>query len=107
MSLDANRPHSGTTATVRNGEGLVQVQVGDVATEQARFGHTDQRVEVGAIDVHLATVAWTTLTHLVDLGFEYAVSGRIGDHQRRQIGGVLGRLRLEILEIDVAAIVGR
>ena len=47
-------PHARAAAAVRDAEGLVQVEVADVGAEAARLGQPDQRVEVGAVDVHLA-----------------------------------------------------
>ena len=47
----AHRPDAGPAAAVRNAEGLVQVQVADVAAELARRGDADERVHVRAVDV--------------------------------------------------------
>ena len=60
MRLQADRPHAGTAAAVRDGEGLVQVHVADVGADAGRRGQADLGVEVGAVHVHLAAVlAWT------------------------------------------------
>jgi hypothetical protein len=56
----AHRAHARAAAAVRNAEGLVQVQVAHVAAELARRGHADQRVHVGAVDVHAAAVLCTS-----------------------------------------------
>ena len=52
----ADRTDAGAAAAVRNAEGLVQVQVRDVGAELARRGEADQRIQVRAVDVHLAAV---------------------------------------------------
>ena len=53
----AHRAHARAATAVRNAEGLVQVEVAHVATELARRRHADERVHVGAVDVHAAAVA--------------------------------------------------
>jgi hypothetical protein len=51
---------------VRDAEGLVQVEVADVAAELARRGDADQRVHVGAVDVDPAAVAVHDGAELLD-----------------------------------------
>jgi hypothetical protein len=58
MGLQADRSHARSAAAVRDGEGLVQVHVADVGADVARRGEADLRVEVGAVHVNLAAVAW-------------------------------------------------
>ena len=54
VRLHGDRADARAAAAVRDAEGLVQVQVRDVAAELARLGQPDQGVEVGAVDVDLA-----------------------------------------------------
>ena len=63
---DADRADARAAAAVRDAEGLVQVEVADVAAELARRGHADQRVHVGAVDVDLAAVAVDDGAELLD-----------------------------------------
>ena len=56
MRLHANRPYPGATAAVRDGEGLVQVQVAHVRANQAGGSHPHLGVHVGAVHVYLAAV---------------------------------------------------
>ena len=51
-----DRADARAAAAVRDAEGLVQVEVRDVAAEPAGPGVAQQRVEVGAVDVDLAAV---------------------------------------------------
>ena len=51
---DSDGTDTGATATVGDAEGLVQVQVGDIGTESAGPGHTDEGVEVGPVEIDLA-----------------------------------------------------
>ncbi|CAG7456097.1 hypothetical protein PICSAR144_03483 [Mycobacterium avium subsp. paratuberculosis] len=100
-----HRPHPRPAAAVRDAERLVQVQVADVAAELARPGQPDQRVEVGAVDVHLAARVVDGRADLGDVVLVDAVRGRVGDHQRRQPVAVFGDLRAQVVEVDVAVVV--
>lgn len=48
-----HRAHPWASTTVRDAEGLVQIEVRDICAELARLGQANQCVEVGAIHVHL------------------------------------------------------
>ena len=78
-----DRPDARAAAAVRDAEGLVQVEVRDVAAELARPGVAQQRVEVGAVDVHLTAVLVHDLAQLGDGVLVDAVRRRVGDHDRR------------------------
>ena len=54
------------------------------AAEPARPGQPDQRVEVRAVDVHLAAGVVHRGADLGDVVLEHPVRGRVGDHQRGQ-----------------------
>ena len=56
MSTNANGPHAWTAATVRDAEGLVQVEVRDIGPEFARSSNTHKGIEVGAVHVNLPAV---------------------------------------------------
>ena len=79
-----NRSDARTAATVRDAERLVQVEVAHVGAEGAGSGQTDERVQVGAVDVDLAAGVVHRSADLGDRLLEDAVRGRVGDHQRRQ-----------------------
>ena len=97
-----DRPDTGATAAVRDAERLVQVQVADVAAELARPGQSDQRVEVRAVDVHLAADVVHGRADVGDVVLVHAVGGRIGDHQGGQPIRVFGDLGAQVVEVDVA-----
>src|SRR6478609_41444 len=105
MGAHSYRPYAGTAATVRDAERLVQVQVADVRTELAGPRESDQRVQVRAVDVDLAAVVVHERAHVADGLFVNAVGGRVGDHQRGEVVGVLLDLHFEIGEVDVASLV--
>ena len=100
---DADRADARAAAAVRDAEGLVQVEVADVAAELARRGDADQRVHVGAVDVDAAAVrGGRSRTARSTRALEHAVGRRVGDHHAGQAVGVLLALRLEVGEVDVA-----
>ena len=107
MRADRHRTDARSAAAVRNAEGLVQVQVRDVAAELARRGQADHRVHVRAVHIHLAAVRVHDLADFAHVLLEHAVRGRIRDHDRRELVGVLLGLRLQVFDIDVALRVAR
>src|SRR5690606_13285880 len=65
-------------------------------------GQADLRVHVGAVHVNLAAGGVDRGADVEYRGFEYAVGGRGGDHQRGELGGVFVGLGLEVGDVDVA-----
>ena len=86
MRLARDRTDARAAAAVRNAERLVQVEVRDVGAELARRGEADERIEVGAVDVHLAAVRVHDVADAHDARLEHAVRRRIRHHDRREIG---------------------
>ena len=84
-----HRTHARPAAAMGDAEGLVQVEMAHVATEPARAGDADEGVEVGAVDVHLAAVLVDEVADLRDALLEHPVGGRVGDHERGEVGAVL------------------
>ena len=102
-----DRPDAWTSASVRDAERLVQVQMRDVGAELARASEPDHRIEVGAIEVHLPTGLVDERAHFGDLILEHPVGGRVGDHQRAEAGAIRVDLGAQVVEIDVAPLVAR
>ena len=102
MRLDADRADAGSAAAMRDAEGLVQVHVADVGADVARPRQADHGVEVGAVEIDLAAMLMHQRAHVAHAFLEDAVRRRIGDHQRGEVGRMLGRLRLEVVHVDVA-----
>src|SRR6202051_4493084 len=92
VGADADGTDAGATAAVGDAEGLVQVEVADVGAELARVDEADLGVEVGSVEVDLATGGVDDLADLADLLFEDAVGGGVGDHDAGEDVGVLGGL---------------
>ena len=65
MCSHTDGPDARAAATVRDAEGLVQIQVGDVSSELAGLGEAHQGVEVGAVDVYLSP---GVMNHGADVG---------------------------------------
>ena len=105
MRLDPDRPHARPAAAMRDGEGLVQVQVADVAADLSGLHQAHQRVHVGAVQIDLAAMLVGDLADLAHGLFEDAMGRGIGDHAGRQPVARLGRLRAEVIEVHVS--VGR
>ena len=51
---DTNRSNSWATSAVRNGKGLVEIQVSHIDAKLCRSAKTDQSIQVGAIHVDLS-----------------------------------------------------
>ena len=85
MFLDTDRSHARTTATVRYAEGLVEVQMGDVAAVVAGPTESDLGVHIGTVEVYLTARLVHELAHVADRLLEHAVRRGIGDHQTGEI----------------------
>ena len=70
---DADRPHAGAAAAVRNTERLVKVEVADVGADVAGRGEADLRVHIGAVHVNLSAVRVDGGADVLDRGLEHAV----------------------------------
>ena len=107
VRLRRDRPDARSAAAVRDRERLVEVQVRDVAAEVAEAGVAEQRVEVRAVDVHLAARIVHGLRDLEHVVLVHPVRRRVRDHERGQLVGVRGDLRAQVVEVDVAGLVAR
>ena len=56
MSAYGNWANAGPTATVRDAERFVQIEMAHVGAKVPGLGDANERVEVGAVDIDLATV---------------------------------------------------
>ena len=90
------------TSTVRDAEGLVQVQMADVRADVAGAGQPHLRVHVRAVHVNLPAMGVDDFTNLLARLLEDAVGGRIGDHQAGEVLFVGFGFGAEIGQVDVA-----
>ena len=102
-----NRPDPRTAAAMRDAEGLVQIQVGDVGPELAGLGKSHEGIEVCPIEIHLTTGLVDRRADLPDRRLEHAMGGRVGDHQRGEDIAILVDLRSQVNDIDVALVIAR
>src|SRR5438067_9645869 len=102
MRRDADRADAGAAASVWNAKRFVEIEMANVGADVAGTAETDLRVHVCAVHVNLAAMRMNDFANLADRGLKYAVSGRVGDHERGEIVFVRIGLRAEIGEIDVA-----
>ena len=79
----------------------------DVGAELAGCGEADERVQVRAVDVHLAAVLVHDGAEAADARLEHAVRRRIRDHDRGEVRPVRARLGLEIRHVDIAVGIAR
>ena len=105
VCFSAHRADTGPTTTVGNAERLVEVQVGDIATDVAVAGEPDQCVQVRAVDVHLATGCVNGSGDVGNPRFVDTVRGGVGDHQGSQRFAVLGDLLVNVVNVDVSTLV--
>ena len=106
VGLHANGAHAGAAASVRDAEGLVEVEMADVGADLAGGREADLGVHVGAVHVDLAAVVVDDLADLGDALLVDAVGGRVGHHQGSQLVLVGLDLLLEVGAVDVALGVG-
>jgi hypothetical protein len=98
----ADGTNARSTTAVRDAEGLVQVQMADIGTDEPRRRQPHLGIEVGAVHVDLPTGLMDQGTDVLDGRLEHAMGARIGDHQARQRVAVLVDLGPEIRDVDVA-----
>ena len=90
-----------------NGEGLVQVQMGNIAAELTRLCEAHLRVQVCAVHVDLTTRGMHKLANLRYLRLKHAVRRGISNHDASDLIAVLLDLRLQIININRAVGCGR
>ena len=84
----------------------MQVHVQHVGANVGRTGQAHLRVHVGTVHVHLAAVGVDQFADFLDRFLEHAVGGRVGNHQRAQVGRMLLGLGLHVGHVHVAVFVG-
>src|SRR5665213_3800021 len=96
MRRDGDRSDARTTATVRNAERLVQVQMRHIRAYRTRPGQPDESIEVGAIDVNLATHLMHGHTYLANTYLENTMRRGISQHDR----GDSRRVRVDLHSVS-------
>ena len=101
----ANWTYARTATAVRNGKGLVEVEVAHVGSDEARAGQTDLGVHVGTVHVDLSTVVVNNFHEGADAVLIDAVGRGIGDHEGSQVVLVLLGFGFGIVEVDVSVFI--
>lgn len=102
VRLDTDGAHTGSTTSVGDTEGLVQVQVADISTNVAGRGQTDLGVHVGSVHVDLASVGVNDLAGIRDSVLKDTEGRGVGDHEGREAVRVLGGLSLQVSKVQVS-----
>ena len=103
MRGDTDGTDTRSAAAVRDGEGLVQVEVHQVEAQIAGADDAEQGVQVGAVAVHQAAAVVHELDDLLDVLIEEAERVGIGQHHADD-GIVAGGF--ERFQVHVAACIG-
>lgn len=103
MLCDTDGSDTGASTTVRNTEGLVQVEMADISTDLTRRAKANLCVHVGTIHVNLATVLVNDSASLLDLRLEDTECARVSDHEGTEFLTVLLALGLEVGHIKVTS----
>ena len=69
----ANWPNTRTTAPMRNGISLVQVQVANIGTDTARIGQPHLCIHIGTIHVDLSAITVDNVAHFDNRRLEHPV----------------------------------
>lgn len=80
VNFSTDRTNTGTTTTVRDSEGLVQVEMTNVSADVTWRGKTELSVKVGTIHVDLTALFVDNFTDLLDSSLKHAMCGWVGDH---------------------------
>ncbi len=107
MGLHTDWTYARTTTAVRDGKGLVEVQVAHVRTNVTGGGQSHLRIHIGTVHVDLAAMGMNDRRCVFHSGLVHPMRRRIGNHQTAQGVRIRFRLRTQVVEIDVAFLVTR
>ncbi len=105
MCSHADRADARTAAAMRDGEGLVQVEVADIGPDMAGRSQAHLGVHVGPVHVHLAAVFVHDAADVHDALFKDTVRGGVGYHHRAQRLLVAFGLGAHVGDVDIAVLV--
>ncbi len=100
-----HRPHSRTTASVRDGKGLVKIKMTDIGTDMSRTRKSDLGIHVGSVHINKSAVPVDYLHHGINPGFKHSVCRRIGYHETSKVFPVFHGLFLQILNLNITPLI--
>ena len=92
---------------MRDSEGLMQVEVTDVCTDEARVGKTYLSIHVRTIHVDEGSAIMDALTEVDDIRLEDPVRTGISDHHRSEVILMLLGLLHEVFPVDITMRIAR
>jgi hypothetical protein len=104
VRLDSNGSNSGSSSSVGDTEGLVQVKMADIGTDFSGGAKSNLGVHVGSVHVNLSSELVDNLTSLLHLGLENSVGGGVGNHNRGKLVLVLLGLELEVGHVKISGL---
>ena len=90
---------------MRDGEGLVQVQVTDIGTDEAWVGQTDLRIHIRPIHIDESSAVVDALAEVDDVRLKDPVRTGIGDHHCCEVVLMLFGLLHEVLPVNITMLV--
>ena len=90
---------------MRDGEGLVQVQVTDIGTDEAWVGQTDLRIHIRAIHIDESSTVVDALAEVDDVRLKDPVRTGIGDHHCCEVILMLFGLLHEVFPVNITMLV--
>ncbi|MNE55481.1 hypothetical protein D3C80_1503170 [compost metagenome] len=103
MGLNSNRADSWATASMRNAESFMQIQVRYVTAKLTGCTQPDHGIHVRTINVNLTSVRVHDVADLTDAFFKNAVRRRVSDHQSGELRTMFFGLYQKVIYVDVAA----
>jgi len=75
----SHSPDTRSSSSVRNGKGLVQVHVANVASTGRRVGQANLSVKIGTVEINLTAVLVDNVASVLNSRLEHSESRRVGD----------------------------
>ena len=88
-----------------DGEGLMEVEVADVSTDEAGVGEPYLSVHVRTIHIDEGTAVVDALAEVDDVRLEDPVRAGVGDHHRSEVVTMLLGLLHEVLPVHIPVFV--
>ena len=101
MLFHPDRPHARAAAAMRDGKGLVQVEVRHIRTDPPRLHQPDHRVHIGAVHIDLTAELMGDVADFAHGFLEHPMRRGIGDHAGRKRIARRRRFFAEILQVDI------